>query len=220
MGSTAPPAAASPMCTPIPPDAMAPTALPRRKLCTCTSILFRPWSVAVLAFILAALLPVTAAAATGPSPIASNSFSMPAATPSPGAAAIFIRDSRVPVKQKDHWVFLSEAEVEDLRKRSDTATETSTSTTKTSSKTGTGTTITRVTTATSTKTSTAATWTSALPEFFDSSLASNFSSSGNCPAFIKAFLANSTFTKKCYPFSLLLQVRAKPTLVRTPVTMY
>lgn len=48
---------------------------------------------------------------------------------------------------------------------------------------------------------------SPLPSPFDGALAANFSGDNNgaCPNFINQFLSDPTF-KRCYPFSLLLQV--------------
>ena len=47
-----------------------------------------------------------------------------------------------------------------------------------------------------------------LPQPFDTSLGSNFTSP-TCPTFFNSFLSNDTFTS-CLPFSLLLQVRSIP----------
>ncbi|EFW99223.1 c6 zinc finger domain containing protein [Grosmannia clavigera kw1407] len=189
MGSTAPPAAASISCMPIPQRTMTCSAPTKRNF----RVLLRPLNIIVLSLILAVLLPVAAANTADPIPLASNSNFKPTATLSPGTTETFIRDNRVPVKQNGRWVYLSDGKVDDLRRRVDTATDSSTSAKTTTTKT-----TSKKTTSTSTASS------SALPEFFDSSLASNYSSSGNCPTFIKSFISNSTFTK-CYPFSLLLE---------------
>ncbi|CAK7214123.1 hypothetical protein SBRCBS47491_002042 [Sporothrix bragantina] len=137
------------------------------------------------------------------------------------AAETLVLDNRMPVLKNGDWTFLSHDEVVELRKRDGgddtavaTAHETTTVNTKTTlhkadttttttakPETTTGTTKGSGTTTTkTTKTASA----SPLPSFFDSSLASNFSTDSACPAFINAFLTNPTF-KKCYPFSLLLQ---------------
>jgi hypothetical protein len=44
-----------------------------------------------------------------------------------------------------------------------------------------------------------------LPQPFDTTIGSNFTSGSGCPAFFNNFLGNSLF-QSCYPFSLLLQV--------------
>jgi hypothetical protein len=52
---------------------------------------------------------------------------------------------------------------------------------------------------------TAASMSSALPQPFDTSIGSNFTTGSGCPAFFSNFLNNALF-QSCYPFSLLLQV--------------
>ena len=142
------------------------------------------------------------------------------------AAETLVRDDRMPVLKNGGWTFLSHDEVVELRKRdedgsavttvhetttaaahtkttlheTDTATESAEASASTDTGTGTST-GSETSTSTTTKTASA----SPLPSFFDSSLASNFSSDSACPSFINSFLTNPTF-KKCYPFSLLLQV--------------
>jgi hypothetical protein len=48
-----------------------------------------------------------------------------------------------------------------------------------------------------------------LPQPFDTTIGSNFTSGSGCPAFFNNFLGNSLF-QSCYPFSLLLQVSVFP----------
>jgi hypothetical protein len=52
---------------------------------------------------------------------------------------------------------------------------------------------------------TAAPSSSSLPQPFDTSIGSNFTTGSGCPAFFSNFLNNALF-QSCYPFSLLLQV--------------
>ncbi|CAK7213196.1 hypothetical protein SCUCBS95973_001718 [Sporothrix curviconia] len=139
------------------------------------------------------------------------------------AAETLLRDDRMPLLKNGAWTFLSHDETVELRKRDDTdtavttahetktATAATTATTQTTlHKAGTTTTTTDKAETTTTGTGTTTTKTtktasaSPLPSFFDSSLASNFTTDSACPSFINAFLTNPTF-KKCYPFSLLLQ---------------
>lgn len=123
----------------------------------------------------------------------------PATTAAP-AVETLLRDDRIPVMQHGQWTFLSQEQVAELRKRDDVGTAVTTAAPEApthGTATGTGTEATKTSKTTSS---------SPLPSIFDSSLASNFSADSACPAFINSFLTNPTF-KKCYPFSLLLQVR-------------
>ncbi|CAK7265511.1 hypothetical protein SEPCBS57363_001620 [Sporothrix epigloea] len=113
------------------------------------------------------------------------------------AAETFVRDDRMPILRNGDWAFLSHDEVIELRKRDDDLTVVTTA-----QETTTAVAQTKTTTTDTTRTKSA----SPLPSFFDSSLGSNFSADSACPSFISAFLTNSDF-KKCYPFSLLIQVR-------------
>ncbi|KIH88308.1 c6 zinc finger domain containing protein [Sporothrix brasiliensis 5110] len=124
----------------------------------------------------------------------SSTTTVPAAL----AAETLLRDDRMPVKVNGQWMFLSQDEMVELRKRNDIGTAVTTAPGTAGETKGDATTVTPTTKTTRTAAS------SPLPSFFDSSLASNFSNDSACPAFINSFLTNPTF-KQCYPFSLLLQ---------------
>jgi hypothetical protein len=130
----------------------------------------------------------------------------------PQQAETLVLDSRVPTKVDGRWVFLTQEEVErrELVKRAAAHEESSSTDSAASVTTTFSIAVASVTKASGTTSTASVVPASPLPSPLDGSLSANFSNGGsgtnNCPAFINSFLSNPTF-QKCYPFSMLLQVR-------------